>query len=112
MKINVASRELTNKELYFLTKASNIHKMREVVGSMLDLDCFLIYEDENSKGEVQEIFSCRTPEGETFATNSPTFIRTFRDILQCFPIEELHRLEVTDGTSKNGRNFIMAVYAE
>lgn len=112
MEIKTASRELTNKELYYLTKASNIQKMRGLVGSTIDVDAFVIYTDVNSNGEEQEILSLRTPEGETFATNSRTFIRTFYDILACFPPEDVKRIEVCEGTSKSGRNFIMAVYAD
>lgn len=111
MEIRETSKELTSQDKYFLMKSQGIKKMSEQKGARLDLDMWAIYTDTDKDGKEQELFSCHTPEGETFATNSATFIRSFRDILDCFTPEEIHAINVSSGTSKAGRTFITAIYA-
>lgn len=110
MEIINKSRELTKEETYFLTKARDIQKMQTCVDQQLDIDCWIIYQDTNSDGEIHDIFSLRTPEGETFATNSPSFIKAFLDILDCFSREDVHTIKVQNGTSKAGRKYLYCVY--
>lgn len=110
MEIINTSRELTNEEKYFLTKARDIQKMQTVVDQVLELDSWIIYTDTNSDGVVHDIFALRTPEGETFATNSPSFIKAFLDILDCFKRDDIHALKVMNGTSKAGRKYLYCVY--
>jgi hypothetical protein len=54
----------------------------------------------------------RNTDGETYATNSGTFIAAFRDILDVFEPDEIKRLKIMSGTSKNNRTFITCAYAE
>ena len=112
MEIINSSKELNKAEKYFLTKAQNIKKMSLVKGQKLDLSVWCLYEDTNMKGEVQTIFSCMTPEGEVYATNSPSFVRCFGDILECFSKEDVTSIQILPGTSKAGREFLTCVYAE
>ena len=112
MEIIVANKELTKKETYFLTKTQDTQKMTEAADQTLDLELWCLYKDHNSDGEEVELFSMRTAEGETYATNSPTFIAAFRDILDVFEPGEITRLKVMSGTSKNNRTYITCCYAE
>lgn len=112
MEIIQSARELTKQEKYFLTKAQNIQKMSAVKGQRVDMDLWVMYSDVNQEGEEQEVFALRTPEGEVYATNSPSFIRTFRDILDCFEVEDIKALQILPGTSKAGREFLTCVYAD
>lgn len=112
MEIINSSKELTKAERYYLTKAQNIKKMSLVKNQRIDLAMWCLYEDTNMDGEVQTIFSCQTPEGETYATNSPSFVRCFNDILECFDAGDIKALRIEPSTSKAGREFLTCVYAE
>ncbi len=110
MNIIAANKELSKEEIYFLTKAQDVQKMTDAVGLTFDVQAWAIYEDHNSDGAEVELFSMRTADGETFATNSPTFIRAFREILDIFEPAEITRIKVMDGVSKNNRSFVTCAY--
>lgn len=112
MEILKANKELDKKEIYFLTKAQDTQKMTEAADQTLDLVAWALYKDHNADGEEVELFSMRTVEGETYATNSPTFISAFRDILDVFDPEEVNKIKVMTGTSKNNRTYITCAYTE
>ena len=112
MELLKTNKELTKKEIYFLTKTQDAQKMTEAADQELELTSWAIYKDHNADGEEVELFAMRTVEGETFATNSPTFISAFRDILDVFEPEEINKLKVMTGVSKNNRTYITCAYAE
>ena len=112
MEIIITNKELTKQEIYFLTKAQDVMKMKDAVDSVVELSAWVIYTDVNADGEEVELFSMRTVDGETYATNSATFIRAFRDILDIFAPEEVTKLKIMSGTSKNNRQFVTCAYAE
>lgn len=112
MEIITANKELTKQEIYFLTKAQDVMKMKDAVDSVVELSAWVIYTDLNADGEEVELFSMRTVDGETYATNSATFIRAFRDILDVFSPEEVTKLKIMSGTSKNNRQFVTCAYTE
>ena len=112
MELLKTNKELSKKEIYFLTKTQDAQKMTEAADQELELTSWAIYKDHNADGEEVELFAMRTVEGETFATNSLTFISAFRDILDVFEPEEITKLKVMTGTSKNNRTYITCAYAE
>ena len=115
MAIINSSANLKTVDIYRLTKAPNTQKMSDVKGQRIELDKWALYEDHDKKsGEVKEILAIATPEGETFATNSATFINDFIDMVDMFASagENVPAIVVTSGTSKAGREFITCVYSE
>lgn len=110
MEIIEANKELTKEEIYFLTKSQEVQKMAAAADSTFNLKSWAIYLDHNTDGEEVELFSMLTEDGEIFATNSPTFIRAFREILDIFDPAEIKRLKVMNGTSKNNRTFVTCAY--
>lgn len=112
MEILATNKELTKQEIYFLTKTQETQKMTEAAEQTLTLSAWAIYKDKNADGEEVELFACRTEEGETYATNSPTFIRAFREILDIFEPEEISNIKVLKGISKNNREYITCAYVE
>lgn len=112
MEIIITNKELTKQEIYFLTKAKDVIKMKDAVDSIVELSAWVIYTDVNTDGEEVELFSMRTVDGKTYATNSATFIRAFRDILDIFAPEEVTKLKIMSGISKNNRQFVTCAYAE
>lgn len=112
MELLKTNRELTKQEIYFLTKAQDTQKMTEAADQTVELQCWAIYKDHNADGEEVELFAMRTVEGESYATNSATFIAAFRDILDVFDPEEVTKLKIMTGTSKNNRQYITCAYCE
>lgn len=115
MKIIEASKNLTPKEIYNLTRSPATQKMKSVIGQRIEISAWALYEDVNKKtGDIQEVLSIITTEGEIFATNSPTFKEDFSDMFQIFRDmgEEVHAITVTSGISKAGREFITCTYSD
>lgn len=110
MEFIVTNKELTKEEKYFLTKAQDVQKMTEAVDQVLDLTAWAIYTDKDTDGNEVELFAMLTEDGDKFATNSPTFIGAFREILDIFEPEEVKRLKVMNGVSKNNRTFVTCAY--
>lgn len=110
MEVVVANKDLSKEELYFLTKAQDVMKMTEAVDEIFEVSAWCIYLDKNSDGQEVELFSMRTVEDETYATNSPTFIKAFREILDIFEPSEITRIKVMTGVSKNNRTFVTCAY--
>lgn len=113
MNIIKTSKDLTVKDKYFLTMSPSVQKMKDQISQRIEVDKWCIYEDENSKGELQTILSIATPENEVFATNSKTFKEDFQRMVDIFATDniDVEAVEVISGTSKAGREFITCVYA-
>jgi len=111
MEIKRTSGDLSKMAIYEMTKSPDIGKLSAMEGQILEITDWILYEDVDSEGEAREIFSCRTREGEALASNSATVVRTFNDILDCFEPEEIHKIKVISGQSRNGRTFYSVRYA-
>lgn len=115
MQIIKCNKDLSVKEIYFLTMNPRTQKMKDVVGQRIEISSWAIYEDINKKnGELHEVLTIATPEGETFATNSPTFKDDFIAMWDLFHGmgEKVPAIIVTSGRSKNDREFISCVYSD
>ncbi len=110
MKVIASMKELSKEELYFLTRSQETQKMTEAADQSFNLKAWAIYEDHNSDGEEVELFSMLTEDGEIFATNSGTFIRAFREILDIFDPEDIRKIKVMTGVSKNNRTYVTCAY--
>lgn len=106
MTITKISKELNKKEQYKMTKDAGIKKMKDYVGSSIDVYAFCIYTDFNSKDNKEvEVLSVMDADGSVYATNSATFKKDFLDIADLMEGEDFS-IGVTSGTSKKGREFI------
>jgi hypothetical protein len=114
MKIIKTSAELTTKDKYLLTMSPEVKKMKDSISQIVEIKNWCIYEDINSKDELQTILSICTPENEILATNSSTFINDFERMNEVFEDDGItvKSIKVTSGTSKAGREFITCVYAD
>lgn len=115
MKITYSSGNLTPKEIYSLTMSPKTQKMKNVIGSRIEISAWATYEDVNKKtGELHEVLAIMTPEGEIFATNSPTFKEDFFQMQALFQDmgETVHAISVISGISKAGREFISCAYED
>ena len=102
----------TKKQRYDLTCNPENQTLSLCEGQRLEIVAWCRYADADTKtGEARELFSIQTPEGEVYATNSPTAWREFERMVDMFGPDGVTAIEVTSGTSKNGRKFFTVVYA-
>lgn len=111
MKILNTSGTLGTKQVYDMTQAPNIGKMRDVVGQTLEIAGFVVYETETREGEIKKVLSVLTVEGEVFATNSRTFIEDFENILEITG-GEFRKIQAVEGISRAGRKFIQCLWVD
>lgn len=109
MNIIVKSASInTPMDIYALTKAPDRSKLSEVSGQVLELDKWVVYSEPNSNGQEVTLVSLITKDGKAFTSNSGTFIRDFTSAVTMFAEfgEEFHTIQVMNGKSKVGREFI------
>ena len=106
MKILECSENLKNndREIYKLTKSGMLEKVKEHEGEVISIVEYVLFEDTNKDGKEVEILSFITSDGECFATNSATVIKTFKDMKEVlgFPIKDV---EIVSGESKHGTKY-------
>lgn len=113
MNILKTSGTFTMAEMYRLTKSPEIAKLSTVKGQVLDIDRFIVYEDNKAEDGAVVIAAFETTQGELFATNSRTFTNDFLDIVTM--CEETgaampKQIKVLEKTGKSGRAYIQCVY--
>ena len=109
MNIIAKSSSITNPmDMYTLTRSPERSKLSEASGSVLELDKWLVYSETNSKGEEVTLVSLTTKDGKAYTSNSATFIRDFISAVGMFSEfgVEFHTIQVMNGKSKSGREFI------
>lgn len=101
---------LTMKQAYNLTRNPDSRSMKTLEGATFNIEAYALYEDENAKGETQEVLAVLTSEGDTFSTISGTFKRDFDaivDVVNQYGADLASvDLEVIGGESKQGRRYI------
>lgn len=110
MHVLATSGNLKPQELYNMANGNDIKRMRDVAGQTLELAGWLIFEDTKRDGEVSTIVTIKTKEGEMYATNSPTFRRSFESMAAFF--DEIRAIKVVSAMSKKQRPFITCDYVE
>ena len=109
MEIIKKTEGLTSADLYALTKGNDVRKMADAKGEVLDIIKYVLYKDNDVKGEPMTVLAVETSDGAKYATNSKTFVRNFTDIVAIFeegnePIPP--RFLVGSGISKSNREYI------
>lgn len=98
--------KLDQRSIYKLVKSAEVNKMIVAVGTEIEVVAYVIFDDIDSKtGEVKEVLTIETADGEMFGTISATFIREFKDIIKFFD-GDVGNIKVISGTSKSGREFV------
>lgn len=112
MKIEKSYPEnLTNKQKYALTMSPKTNKMKDAKGTVLEVAAWCRYSDVDKDGNERQVLSILTPENETYATNSATFMDDFKSMCDLFGDNGITAVEVISGTSKSGREYITCAYA-
>lgn len=103
------NKEISKKDLYYLTMAPDSTKMSEAVGETIDIQYAVIYEDVRND-KTSTVSAIMDVDGRVYATNSNSFKERLEDILEFFPDEEIS-IKVCQGTSKSGRPYIYCTLA-
>ena len=109
MEIIKKTEGLTSGDLYALTKGNDVRKMADAKGEILDIAKYVLYNDEDVKGNPMSVLAVETVDGIRYATNSKTFVRNFCDILAIFGAgdeEPPTRFIVGCGVSKSNREYL------
>lgn len=111
MKILYKSREFSKVEIYKMTKDSSVNSLAHVEdGTKIEVDSYIVYEDTDKDGNVNEILSIMSTNKEVYACVSETFKNSFKDILEIFEKEdgtfEKFTIGKISGKSKSNRDFI------
>lgn len=109
--------DMSGREMYKLIHSPNIRSVKDSVGTIVDVASFIHYHDEKVNEDTGEVTTGSVliftdENGDTFATNSPYFMREFfgiwdtiRDTGDTDPIS----IEIYEGISKKGRSFKGAI---
>lgn len=109
MEIIKKTNGLTSADLYALTKGNDVRKMTDAKGEVLDVAKYVLYKDNDVKGEPMTVLAVETSDGAKYATNSKTFVRNFSDIVAIFESGDEPmptRFIVGSGISKSNREYL------
>lgn len=115
MEIIKKSDGLTSADLYALTKGNDVRRMADAKGEVLDVWKYVLYKDEDVKGNEMVVLAVETTAGAKYATNSKTFTRNFSDILAIYEAGNETpptRFIVGSGKSKSNREYITCDIAQ
>ena len=105
MEIKFKNKELDKKAVYQHTRAHAISLKDVEDGTVITPAEIVVYEDTNSKGEINTITSIVTDDGEHYATNSRFFREELLYIDNLMDGEE-YSIRILKPTSKGGRTFV------
>lgn len=92
------------KAVYRMTKSESLQVKDLERGLSMPVDKWCLYEEENSKGELQQVLSF-TSGPQKVSTISATFIRSF---LECAELmgEDPFSVIITGGETEKGRRYV------
>lgn len=95
-------------DLYKLVQSPERKKLTDIKGQTIELDKWVLYTEPDKDGKEMNLMALSTVDGTAYCTNSVTFFHSFESAVATFGQfgEEFHKIQVTTGTSKNGRDYI------
>lgn len=111
IEIKETSRELTKVEKYLLTQSPEMQSMKDIKdGEVINVTAWAIFDDvKEESGEVITILSIMDENKNSYNTNSATFLRSFKDIVNLFDEDDTIPVKKISGTSKGGRTYVNCV---
>ena len=116
MKILQTSRDFSAKEIYNMTQDKAVISVKNVpTNSILHVNGYVIFEDENKDGNATEILSLiganDNGEVEVWACQSATFKRSFMDIVEIIEqsgmsLDDGVDIQKLDGETKSGLAYV------
>lgn len=92
---------------YNLTESSGTN-LSDMVGQRIQVKAYILFEETDpSTGEPRKGLKILDDEGEFIGTRSQSFIAGFERFLECMETDECGELEVAQGKSHAGRNYLI-----
>lgn len=115
MEIIEKSREFEAREIYNMTLGHGRIALKDIEdGSALSVKDYIIYKDTDRDDNQHEYMAIKAVIGEgedvIVVCQSPSAIRTIKDMLEFIPLSELTVIKKT-GESKNNRDYFYFVLA-
>lgn len=104
MTILKQSKEFDDIQKYEIIVSPDSKRLKDIEGTVLITD-FVEYEDEKEDGSVNPILSIQDEDGNVYKGQSPTFKRSFYqivDLLNAYPLP----IKIICGKSKSDREYI------
>ena len=114
LKTNIKDNDWNMEVAFNLFESDSRIPMKEAAGKTLKINQYVIYEDENSNGEMVKLASVATEEG-VYTTSSASFIRSLEKLHDLAercgePLENLRVYE--QKSARNGRMFLNCAYVK
>ncbi len=107
--ITTMSREFSPVEKYLMTKSPAITSIKDVEDNKsIDVDGFLIFEDEKDDGKMSTIVSIITPSREVYSAQSETFRDSLTDISEIMGNTKF-AIKKISGVTKAGRPYVNCI---
>lgn len=82
--------------------------LSEMVGQRLTVKAYLLIEETDPQtNETRKGLKILTDDNEVVGTRSQSFINGFEKFLECMETDAIDELEVAQGRSRAGRNYLM-----
>lgn len=114
IKTNIKDNDWNMEIAFDMFESDSRVPMKEAAGKTLDVSAYVIYEDENSNGDMVKLASISTEDG-TYTTSSASFIRSLEKLHDLAERcgESLKTLRVYEQkSSRNGRMFLNCAYVK
>lgn len=113
VEIKRTSRELTKVERYRLTLSPEIKTIQNLDdGTEIKVSAFCEFADvDEETGEASSLLGILDPDGNSYVTQSKTFMRSFADIADIFDDGEEFVIRKISGLNKAGRPYVNCVLA-
>lgn len=114
LKTNIKDNDWSMEVAFNLFESDSRIPMREAIGKTLSVSQYVIYEDENTNGEMVKLASVAAEDG-VYTTSSASFIRSLEKLHDLAERcgEPLKTLRVYEQKStRNGRMFLNCAYVK
>ena len=115
LKTNIKDNDWNMETAFNLFESDSRIPMKEAAGKTLTVFQYVIYEDENSSGDMVKLASVATEDGVVYTTSSASFIRSLEKLHDLAERcgEPLKNLRVYEQKStRNGRMFLNCAYVK
>lgn len=103
--IRVFNEDATRKEIFAITHSKSAEQVKNLPdGEIIDPVNFVVYEDENGKGEINTILAIVTSDGRLITSISETLREAFLEMVENFDLD--FQCRKLSGTTKAGREFV------
>ena len=115
MNVHYKSRDFTNREIKVLTQSDGSKRIKEAVGSVLEVVDYIRYDyigmdPEVKEGEEKEVkreaVTLITTEGERFRSINKAFVERFDDLVDDLGEEPIGAIRIIEKESANGRKYL------